>query len=185
MPSPTVLRFSAALGMAGSLLIGFSHVTMAASDVGTLTITSQGASQLKATWTIPQGTSLPPGTLTLYGWPNQTTPGSYTSNYVIKTQNGSLMPDVTTQPGTPLPSQPPTQLSLFFPAPHGWPNIHETFQMTYSSNAQGPAANSPVVSYNSLPFSQLPEVPWAAALPLLMVSPWLFYAVRKRRVVRP
>lgn len=54
------------------------------------------------------------------------------------------------------------RVSIDFPLPEGWPDVHATFMMEIL-----PKRNLPL---DSPPVGQLPEVPWASALPLIGVA---------------
>ena len=174
MKTPTLWRLSAALGVAGSLVIGLGSLAMAATQVGTLSFTTVGAptGDVAATWTWPAAnhglgsTPTPNGPVTLYGWPDATAPGAYTARFVLPGQINAAPPST-------------TSVTIDFTKPPNWPDVHEEFQMT----AQGGPPSQPF-QFDSAPFGQLPEVPWAAALPLLMVLPWGVYAAKQRRQAR-
>ena len=186
MKTPTLWRLSAALGVAGSLVMGFGSLTMAAgrtsspiikiqalgkhskSDThlfptkhtsGDFTITVLASGQLQAIW-IPKPPVTGNGeTVTLYEWINPT-------DVTLKGVAG----------GTMIPIGNPTltngSYKETFPKPDGWGTQYEVFQMVVEKGKSSP------------PFGQLPEVPWAAALPLLMVLPWGVYAAKQRRQAR-
>ena len=175
MKTPTLWRLSAAIGVAGSLVIGLGSLAMAAPiQVGTLSFTTVGApaGDVAATWTWPAAnhglgaTPTPSGPVTLYGWPGATAPGTYAASFVLGT--GQITPGPST-----------TSVTIDFTKLTNWPDVHEEFQMT----TQGGPPSQPF-QFDSAPFGQLPEVPWAAALPLLMVLPWGVYAVKQRRQAR-
>ncbi len=123
---------------------------------GTITVMPLGHGQWQATWTwrgLIDG--LPP---LLLGWEG--------------THVTEAMPNIM-PPHESKPVFSGDTVTIDFTQPASYPKHPEVVQF-YDGSIEGPTVGA--VS----PLGQLPEVPWSAALPLLLVAPLAFRMVRKR-----
>lgn len=96
-----------------------------------------------ASWTMPRRD---PGiSVVLYGWPNSTS-----KNY--RDQAPVILGSTTAGNSR--------TVTITFPLPTTWPDVHEVFQMRTGNTLE----------FRMEPLAQLPEVPWAALLPLLFLG---------------
>ncbi|WP_053959595.1 hypothetical protein [Sulfobacillus thermosulfidooxidans] len=180
--STTFWRFSGILGLAGSALLSMGHLVLAA-EPGTAS-----RHQTKIINTNRPSANTPPITISMKDSVNGTDEGSITITESTSTSGmatwnwsglgiGDFVNVYTFSKDSP---QTPTLLSQS--------SGKVTTAGSYSANIQLPKgdtwSNTGIeMSESAFAVGQLPEVPWAAALPLLLVVPWGLTLIRHRRQV--
>ncbi|WP_028961903.1 hypothetical protein [Sulfobacillus thermosulfidooxidans] len=110
---------------------------------------TEHAHQGMATWIMPVKPPLTSGTeVVLWGWPNATLA-------TYRHQSPQILGKTTVKRDS-------RTLSIIFALPRSWPSVHEVFQMEVIE------PNHP--NLKSPPYGQLPEVPWAALLPFIVLA---------------